>query len=80
MPNLEIACDEVRRELANYMEADVTPELRRRIEAHFLFCDGCYAIYDGLRKVIRLIDDTDVIELPKGFSHRLYLRLMTRPQ
>ena len=73
---MRIACDEVRRELANYMEDDVPADLRRRIEAHFAVCDGCYAIYDGLRKIIRLVGTNDVIELPEGFSSRLYQRVV----
>ena len=75
MGNLRIACEEVRKELANYMEDDVSAELRLRIEHHFFECDGCYAIYDGLQKIVRLIGSSDVIELPRGFSHRLYQRI-----
>jgi hypothetical protein len=70
-----LGCLEVRRELANYMEDDVTPELRQRMERHFLECPGCQAVYDGLRNVIRLIGGSEIIELPEGFSRRLYLRL-----
>src|SRR5262249_29817266 len=76
MDILKIACEEVRQELANYMEEDVPAGLRQRIENHFLTCDGCYAIYDGLRKIVRLIGSNDVIELPSGFSRRLYQRIV----
>ncbi len=34
--------------------------------------------YDGLRKVVRLINRTEIIELPEGFSARLYHRIATR--
>jgi len=37
---MEISCREVRQELANYMEDDITEDLRLRIERHFLRCDG----------------------------------------
>ena len=74
---MQISCREVRKELANYMEDDISPELRQRIERHFLKCDGCFAVYDGLCKVIRLISSTEIIELPQGFSVRLYRRIAT---
>src|SRR5215472_11747973 len=74
---MQISCREVRKELANYMEEDISPELRERIERHFLKCDGCSAIYDGLRKVIRLVNSTEIIQLPEGFSVRLYCRIVT---
>ena len=76
---MKITCSEVRWELANYMEDDVDAELRSRIERHFCECGGCYALYDSIRKVVRLVGRTEVIELPAGFSRRLYDRLSTIP-
>lgn len=70
-----ISCGGVRREISNYIESDVTPELRFRIEAHLRFCPECKAVYDGMRNVLSLIRARDVIELPAGFSLRLYRRL-----
>lgn len=72
---MQISCREVRRELGNYMEDDVSWELKARIEQHFLRCEGCFATYDGLRRVIRLINGAEIIELPEGFSARLYHRI-----
>jgi len=74
---MKISCSDVRRELANYMEDEVDTELRSRIERHFRECDGCYALYDSIRKVFRLVGSTDISELPAGFSRRLYERLST---
>ena len=76
---MKISCSEVRRELANYMEDDVDAELGSRIERHFRECGGCYALYDSIRKVVRLVGSTEVIDLPAGFSRRLYDRLSTIP-
>jgi predicted anti-sigma-YlaC factor YlaD len=75
MQLLEISCKEVRSELSNYFEEDVTPVLRQRIQAHVNACGGCRALYDGVRDVIRLCGAREVLELPKGFSQRLYSRL-----
>ena len=74
---MKISCSDVRRELPNYMEDEVDTELRSRIERHFRECDGCYALYDSIRKVFRLVGSTDISELPAGFSRRLYERLST---
>ncbi len=70
-----ISCQEVRRELADYVENDISPGLRARIERHFVECRGCQATYDSLRNVIRLIADGEILELPEGFSRRLFKRL-----
>ena len=75
---MNISCREVRQEMANYVEADITEDLRWRIEKHFLNCDGCSALYDGLRQIIYLVGKSDLIELPVGLSQRLFQRLQTR--
>jgi anti-sigma factor (TIGR02949 family) len=72
---VEIDCYQVRRELSDYLDGDLTPELRVRIEDHLENCRHCTAVYDGLRNVVRLLGDETAIELPEGFSQRLYRRL-----
>ena len=58
-----------------YVDDDVTLSLRTRPEAHVSGCGGCRAIYDGIRNVIQLISTGEILELPEGFSQRLYRRL-----
>jgi hypothetical protein len=72
-----ITCAEVRRELSNYLEDDVSLELRARIDQHVSACPGCKAVFDGVRNVLTLISTGDIIELPRGFSSRLYRRLLS---
>jgi hypothetical protein len=69
---MEISCIEVWRELSNYVDGEIDPELRARMELHFKGCKHCSAILDGTRNVIRLIGDGKVFDLPQGFSQRLY--------
>ena len=72
---VEIDCYQVRRELSDYLEGDVSPELRLRIEDHLAGCTHCAAIYDGMRNVVQLLSNERMIELPEGFSQRLCKRL-----
>ena len=74
---VEIDCRHVWKELTNYMEGDLTPEMRDRITQHLKGCKHCTAIYDGTRNVVRLLGDEKSIELPRGFSQRLFDRLIT---
>lgn len=75
MAILEISCLDVWREISNFLEGEVSPELRRRIEEHLKVCDHCAAIYDGTRNVIKLVADGETYELPAGFGDRLRRRL-----
>jgi len=72
---VEITCEEVRRELSNYLDGEVNADLRRRIEDHVARCPGCKAVYDGVRNVIILAGTGEVFALPSGFGQRLRQRL-----
>ncbi len=75
MSVIEISCLEVWRELSNYVDAEVGPELRARMEAHFKACAHCTAVLDGTRNVVKLVADGIEYELPEGFSQRLYSKI-----
>ncbi|MCI0402817.1 MAG: zf-HC2 domain-containing protein [Acidobacteria bacterium] len=75
---MKISCQEVWREVSNYLEDDLTPELRSRIEAHVKGCVHCSAIVDGTKNVVELVCDDRAFALPEGFSRRLSQRLAGR--
>ena len=75
MSVIEISCLEVWREISNYVDNDVEPELRARMEAHFKVCAHCKAIVDGTRNVVKLVADGVEYQMPEGFSKRLYGKL-----
>ena len=72
---LELSCREVLREISNYIDQDVDPVLRARMESHFAMCDHCTAILDGARNVIELVGDGKTFTLPADFSRKLYSKL-----
>ena len=70
-----VSCEEVWREISNYLEGDVDPSLRAAMEEHVRGCKRCTAVLDGTRNVIQLYGDERMFEVPLGFSHRLHRRL-----
>ncbi len=72
---VEIDCREVWKEITNYIENDLTLEMRERVDRHLRECPHCKAVYDGSQNVVRLLGGKDVLELPTGFSQRLHDRL-----
>jgi anti-sigma factor RsiW len=70
-----VNCEHVWREISNYLEGEVSPELRAAMEAHFRECRHCTAVLDGTRNVIHLYADDRLIELPAGFSARWQRKL-----
>ncbi len=70
-----VACEEVWRQISNYLDGDVAPELRGAMDEHFRACSRCKAVLDGTRNVVRLYGDERMVEVPLGFSHRLHRKL-----
>jgi Putative zinc-finger len=75
MKVIEISCREVWREISNYLDDEVAPELRVRMDAHFKACAHCTAVLDGTKNVVKLVGDGIEYELPEGFGQRLYSKL-----
>jgi hypothetical protein len=70
-----INCENVWREVSNYLDGEVAPELRAAIEEHVRGCKHCTAVLDGMRNVVQLYGDERMMEVPVGFSRRLHQRL-----
>ena len=70
-----VKCEDVWREISNYLEGDVEPGLRLALEEHIRGCQRCAAVLDGTRNVIQLYGDERMLEVPLGFSQRLQNRL-----
>ncbi len=68
-------CEDVWREISNYLEDDVSAKVREEIEQHLANCRHCAALVDSTRNVLLLIADERVFPLPLGYSERLHERL-----
>jgi hypothetical protein len=70
-----VKCEQVWREISNYLEGEVEAGLRAAMDAHFRTCPRCKAVLEGTRNVVRLYGDERMVELPSGFGRRLERRL-----
>jgi Putative zinc-finger len=70
-----VRCEDVWREVSNYLDGDVDPGLRMAIEEHIRGCKNCTAVVDGTRNVIRIYSDERMAEAPLSFRRRLHERL-----
>jgi anti-sigma factor RsiW len=79
MATIEISCVEVWREISNYVDEEISPEMRGRMEAHFKVCAHCTAVLDGTRNIVELVGDGRVFQMPDGFSKRLHKKIKDLP-
>jgi Putative zinc-finger len=70
-----VNCEEVWREVSNYLDGEVDPGLRAAMEEHFRGCKHCTAVLEGTRNLIQLYGDERMLQAPLGFSYRLHRRL-----
>ena len=70
-----VSCEEVWREVSNYLDREDDPGLRAAIEEHVRGCKRCTAVMDGTHNVIQLYGDERMLEVPLRFSRRLERRL-----
>jgi Putative zinc-finger len=70
-----VNCEEVWREISNYLDGGIEPNLRLALEEHIRGCRRCAAVLDGTRNIVQLYGDERMLEVPLGFSQRLQHRL-----
>jgi len=70
-----VSCEEVWREVSNYLDGEVEPGLHVAIQEHIRGCKHCTAVVEGTRNVLQLYGDERMLEVPFGFSQRLHQRL-----
>ncbi len=68
-------CEQVWREVSNYVDGEVDAVLRPAMEEHFRTCKRCASVLAGTRNVVALYGDERMLEVPAGFSRRLEKRL-----
>jgi predicted anti-sigma-YlaC factor YlaD len=68
---ITLSCEEVRREISNYIDDDMSPRMRRLLEAHLDQCRKCAVLLDSTHNVLVLLADEKRFQLPPGFSLRL---------
>ena len=75
MVNQVTSCEQVWREVSNYVDGEVDAELRASMDEHFRTCARCASVLAGTRNVVQLYGDERMLEIPAGFSRRLQKRL-----
>jgi hypothetical protein len=70
-------CEQVWREISNYIDGDIEAGLRSSMDEHLGACARCASVLAGTRNVVQLYGDERMLEVPAGFSRRLEKRLAT---
>jgi hypothetical protein len=71
-----ITCEEFFAEFADYMENQVSPEVRQELELHLSQCRACHVLYDSSSKTVKIVTESNSFELPQNVSESMIERVM----
>ncbi len=71
-------CEDLLRQLNDYVDGGVDPALCEDFERHMAGCDPCQVVVDNIRKTITLYRDGKPLDLPAPFRARLHEALRDR--
>ena len=73
-----ITCEEFFAEFADYLEDQVSPEVRQELELHLSQCRACQVLYDTSRKTVKIVTESGSFELPHSVSDPIIDRVMAK--
>ncbi|HEY0702212.1 MAG TPA: zf-HC2 domain-containing protein [Candidatus Acidoferrales bacterium] len=71
-------CEEMWREISNYIDGEVSPALKLAMDQHLAGCRQCQSVLDGARNVVHLYGDEKAFALPANFYPQLHNGLVDR--
>jgi hypothetical protein len=73
-----ITCEEFFAEFADYLENQVSSEVRQELDLHLSQCRACHVLYDSSRKTIKIVSESNSFELPQKVFDPIIDRVMSR--
>lgn len=64
-------CIAVIREISNYIDGELEPELKQELERHLENCEECRLVVDQTRRTVQIFCGSELVELPKEIQERL---------
>ncbi len=71
-------CEELLKQLNEYVDGTVDPAVCEEFEKHMAGCNPCQVVVDNIRKTITLYRGETPYELPIEFRRRLHASLRQR--
>ena len=73
-----ITCDEFFAEFGDYLENQVSREVRQELELHLSQCHACHVLYDSACKTVTIVTDSGSFDLPESVSDQIVDRVMAK--
>ena len=71
-------CDDLLKQLNDYVDGDLDPQVCEQFEQHMVGCNPCQVVVDNIRKTITLYKEGTPYVIPIEFRERLHATLRQR--
>jgi len=69
------SCRDLLNKLDDYLDGQVTADLRRELEAHLAHCRMCAVLVDGTRKSVTIVTESRSFQLPADASTKIMAKI-----
>ena len=66
-----LTCNDFLKELSDYLDQEVDPELRAQLEQHISECPNCWVVTDTTKKTIAIYQGAELYQIPEAVHQRL---------
>ena len=66
-----LTCNDFLKELSDYLDQEVDPELRAQLEQHISECPNCWVVTDTTKKTIAIFHGAELYQIPEAVHQRL---------
>jgi predicted anti-sigma-YlaC factor YlaD len=73
-----ITCDEFFAEFGDYLENQVSSEVRTELELHLSECRACHVLYDSTCKTVKIVTESSSFELPQSATDPIIERVIAK--
>ena len=70
-----LSCKDLLEELGDYLDDDLSANLRRELEDHLADCRPCKVVADSARQTVKIVTGCRSFELPPKFSAKIMAKI-----
>jgi predicted anti-sigma-YlaC factor YlaD len=70
-----IDCNQIIAQLSDYLDGEVSPEMKQVVESHLAKCHRCSIVYSTTRQTLKIVTECGAFAIPAAVGTRLHSRL-----
>jgi anti-sigma factor (TIGR02949 family) len=70
-----LSCEDLLNELNDYLDDELSADLRRELEEHLAECRPCKVVADSARQTVKIVTGCRSFELPPKFSAKIMSKI-----